>query len=172
MTLDELLQRISDSDGTDWYVMACWGVRSGPSYRDQLTAGQDANGRYIDVQSHTNVAAYKPDIAITMAWGLDAGPYQEKWSEAFPDPETTRHYLDIFYSGALVFREAYISVDGGRAYLPGVPRMVDGKMVVNPAYRAFMRKFNDVAMHLSDFESAFQRAGMTVGNVEWPTSPF
>jgi hypothetical protein len=77
----------------------------------------------IEVESHSNVISLKSDLLISAAWGLIFNDdYKEFWANAFPDPCASGHYIDFFYSGQLVYRAAYIVVDGGRMKIP-MPRV-------------------------------------------------
>ena len=44
--------------------------------------------------------------------------FLEPWANGFPDPRARGNIADVFYNSALVLREHYVVVDGGRAYLP------------------------------------------------------
>lgn len=65
----ELRDTITDSDHTEWQRIA----RQGPTYRERLvtwTGPSDHTG--FEVESHGVVAVYKPDIDLTIAYGMDA----------------------------------------------------------------------------------------------------
>ena len=73
----------------------------------------------ILVGAHTMRAAYRPDVSIALAWGLMAHEeYHEAWTERFAHEQTSSHFIDFFYQGALVERGLYVWVDGGRCKLP------------------------------------------------------
>ena len=120
MTLDELITLVTSSTPEDWHTTVCWGADSGPSYRDHLNFYQvyDGQPNVLFAKAHSLVACYKPDLSVTMAWGLDAiTDFEEPWANKFPDPKAASHHIDLFYNNALVFRTEYVSVDGGRAKL-------------------------------------------------------
>ena len=121
MTLRELLHTIISSSRSDWNTIVCWGTHSGPSYRDQFEFYQIYEGQHnvLHSDSHGMVASYKPDLSITMAWGLTANRnFDETWATNFPDPNASSHHVDVFFNNALVYRDLFVSVDGGRAKLP------------------------------------------------------
>lgn len=121
MTLQQVLQTITNSSNTDWNMISCWGADSGPSYRDRFEFYEvrDGSQDVLTVESHTNVAAFRDDVAITLAWGLEhRKSYNAPFSDRWPDTHVSSFFVDVFYNGALIDREVLISVDGGRAYLP------------------------------------------------------
>jgi len=65
-------------------------------------------------QEHEKLAAYKPDLAIGIAWGIEAalpltlgrserGTFDPAWAAKLGT--RTRHFLYIFYNGGLVHRQ-------------------------------------------------------------------
>lgn len=111
MTLDELLKTVWESSFGDWTKI------NGPTF---LEWGDRELGL-----AHEATAVYKPDPTITIAWGLTAmESFSAPWTKKFPahDPiDVWSCYLDIFYCGALVHREMYVELDGGRCSVP-LPR--------------------------------------------------
>lgn len=122
MDLNELRATISDSDASEWHRI----VRQGPTYRDRFgswTGPGDSWG--IETDSHGEVAVYKPDIDLTIAYGMadsqhaSPGGLSFKWSESFPDKEIREISLaDVFWHGSLVDRVNYVYADGGQVVLP------------------------------------------------------
>lgn len=120
VTLDELQKTIMDSDSTDWKRI----LAMGPTYRDRFaswTGPGDQAG--IDHDSHPEIAVYRPDIDLTIAFGLpESGTSMSvsfDWSENFPDSEISEISIaDIFWRGSLVDRVNFVYVDGGRGILP------------------------------------------------------
>lgn len=98
MDLDDLLGRIQSSQPTDWYSMELGtvGRRGGHSYR----------------------ATYKPDVAVTVAWGevLTESIRGEQWTQQF------RHgaklcRVEVFAYGTPVWTSKVLRADG-RYFLP------------------------------------------------------
>ena len=163
MTLQELIERIKMSSPGDWHKIGGF-----PSYRDKFTLHSNADSRWVEVEPHDVVAVYKPDVSITMAWGLTVhADFQEPWANEFPDRRASSHYVDIFFNSALVFREMYVSVDGGRAYLP-LPRRAEAHVI--PAdYARFVCLLNALSFHVSQWDRYFTQAKFTViDSAPWP----
>ena len=165
MTLQDLVGRIVWSSPNDWNK-----IRGHPSYREKFTLHQASGGdRFgFQVQHPDAVAAYKPDLSITMAWGLDVNEnFQEPWAQQFQDPHASSHYVDAFYNGALVLRKQYVSVDGGRAMVP--LSLARDQLVVPVAYYMFTTLLDRLtwseASRPSDY---FERAGLQIVNTPWP----
>ncbi len=62
MGLDQLLRLIVESDRGDWNVISCFGL---PSYLPWSPEDGEFN-------EHIARAAYRPDVAIGLAWGIEA----------------------------------------------------------------------------------------------------
>jgi hypothetical protein len=120
MTLDELRNIIINSTPTDWSRITAMG----PTYRDRFgswTGPGDKSG--IDHDSHAEVAVYRPDIDLTLAYGMPESQHERSlsfaWSENFPDSEIREISIaDVFWRGSLVDRINYVYVDGARGLLP------------------------------------------------------
>jgi hypothetical protein len=68
---------------------------------------------------HLFLMAYRRDLSVTMAYGMEADePVRDDFTARFPNPAASMRYLDFFYNSALVFREVLISVDGEQGILP------------------------------------------------------
>ena len=129
MNYNELRQTICDSSPDDWNIICCWGSGSGPSYREDTSAFLES--MIMEIRSgeremewpkryHTQVAAYKPDLSISLAWGmkLQEEKLEEDWIKKFPNERAFLNCVDLFYNNALVDRVPYVSVDGSRCCLP------------------------------------------------------
>jgi hypothetical protein len=176
MTFDEVIEGIAVSESNEWWSEPCWGSNSGPSYHYQPEFWEliDGDTNVLKVNSHSNVASFKPDVSITMAWGLEClDNFVEEWANKFPDPSASSRYLDIFYNNALIFRDVYVTVDGGRAKLPLPDRKWDKNeekiVALNvPRRRYQLIKLVDSLEYVSRFDDYFQRAGFTVVEEPWP----
>jgi hypothetical protein len=177
MTFEEVIETITTSEPDEWWSEACWGANSGPSYHYQPEFWEliDGDTNVLKVNAHSNVAAYKLDVSITMAWGLKLlDNFKEEWANKFPDPSASSRYLDIFYNNALIFREVYVTVDCGRAKLPLPDRKWDEKkekiVALNvPTRRCRLIKLVDSLEYISQFDDYFKRAGFTVVDEDWPS---
>lgn len=122
MNFEELRDTIAKSKKTDWHKIN----RIGPTYRDRFGYWTGADGSGVTVDSHVTVAVYRPDIDLTIAYGMSETQNESggnepdfKWSEAFPDKKVREiSVLDVFWGGSLVDRLNYVYVDGARGILP------------------------------------------------------
>jgi hypothetical protein len=123
LNFNELRRTIINSDSSEWHRI----LRLGPTYRDRFgswsSPSEGTSG--IDTDSHSIVVVYKPDIDLTIAYGMSESMHSSrdeltfKWSEAFPDKSIREISLvDVFWRGSLVDRVNYAYVDGARGILP------------------------------------------------------
>lgn len=173
MTLYDLIDTFIGSASSDWHSMSCWGYGSGPSYKDQFNFWDVYNGdpNVLTHREHSNVASYKPDLSITIAWGIDVGEKDDRvdrdWAKNNPDPSPgISHYLDFFYNGALVFRTSYCVVDGGRCEIPFPNYDMAGNTTVPRQYHDVIKKLNEITGN-GDFDSYFGRTGITIVDEDW-----
>lgn len=173
MTLDELIQRILESETTDWNEISCWGSFSGPSYKNKFEFYEAFEGEsnILRVDSHDMIGAFKKDLSITIAYGLTSNDdFIEKWANQFPNPHASSHYIDFFYNNALVFRETYLVVDGGRCKLP-IPSFGDnGELVVSRKYSdfiKFLQRLSSGSETDQTFDSYFGRTEIKIIETPW-----
>ncbi|MBU8808959.1 hypothetical protein KL953_08625 [Mycolicibacterium goodii] len=122
MHLQELRQTIIESDTSDWHRI----LRQGATYRDRFSSwsspSDGTSGVHTD--SHSNVVVYKPDIDLTIAYGMGESTHHGvklsfEWSDAFPDSNIREISIaDVFWRSSLVDRVNFVYVDGGRGILP------------------------------------------------------
>jgi hypothetical protein len=95
---DEIISMITASSPGDWQ-------------RVEKLGGPDWPGGY------PNLAVYKPDAGLRLAWGLmlDDDVNLEGWN--FPG-HTERHLADAFWRGGLIARWSVLAVDNLHSYLP------------------------------------------------------
>lgn len=111
-------------------------------------------------------AVYMPNASITLAWGLrHRDEFREDWTDLFPDKSASSSWVDVFYNGALVYRDLYVAVDGGRASLP----LPIGQALEVPAgkYR-FFRTLDAIEHATSQYETYIERAGFKIVDAQWP----
>ena len=117
MTFDDARERILEGTTALWHVVHCGPGGSGPSFRDRLTFGEtdDEAPHVLHADFHHSVAVYKPDLCLSLGWGLTQEPdWQEPWLKKFSDPHAKSAFVDVFFCGTLVWRDVYVVVDGGR----------------------------------------------------------
>jgi hypothetical protein len=85
-----------------------------------------------------------------------------------PDATARTAYIDIFYSGTLVFRDVFVAVDGDRCYLP-LPRNLEDLRVA-PEYAQMTALLSTLSLGCggSDFCTYFRRTGLKIGDLQWP----
>ena len=92
-------------------------IEDGPSYLGWHV--DDGTARY---EFHHDVAVYRDDVNLRMAWGLSINPtgpeYHAPWAKVFTDSRVMPVFADVLWRGALVDRVRLLDVDGGRARLP------------------------------------------------------
>jgi hypothetical protein len=64
MTLDELRVLVAASSTDDWEPVGS------PTFLGRVAETGDQAGRHFEPQEHGSCATYKPDIAVSIAWGL------------------------------------------------------------------------------------------------------
>jgi hypothetical protein len=165
MTLAQLYKTVLSSNRTEWNVISCWGGLSGPSYCDWFSQRQSKDSVWLEHQGYPMVAAYRGDLSITMAWGLNIGKLSEPWMNDFVDKDSSRHLIDLFYMGVLVARHTYVSVDGARASLP-IP--ATGGLTVPAAHSALVRLIDSLGAQVSQYDEYFRRAGFRETDESWP----
>lgn len=121
MTLDELRTIIASSKPRDWSRIKS----AGPTYRDRFGSwSSPADGTSgVEHDSHVEVAVYRPDIDLTVAYGMPESQHDRslkfEWSDNFPDSKIREISIaDFFWRGSLVDRVNYVYVDGGRGIVP------------------------------------------------------
>jgi hypothetical protein len=167
MTLAELLKTIASSSKEEWHYIGCWGSGAGPSYRSSFSFYEVYNGHpaVLHADAHGSVAIYKPNVSITIAFGLTANDhFREGWANQFPDTRASSHYVDVFFNNALVYRDLYVNVDGGRAKLP-LPDSRD-KLFVSKSYNSFIRLIDNLEGYISEYDQYRERAGFQVTDNE------
>ncbi|MGO9839169.1 MAG: hypothetical protein ACLP1X_33725 [Polyangiaceae bacterium] len=173
MNLQEYMRLVVESDTRAWNVITCWGAGSGPSYRDKfeiatVSGAQQVTRWELRVDSHGMSAALRADLAVTLAWGLKSNEnFHEEWANQFSDPHATSSYVDLFYNGALIHRELYVTVDGGRASLP-LPERRGERLVAPIGYAHLCRLLVSFETNADDFDHYMTRAGISVVDEPWP----
>jgi hypothetical protein len=163
MDLRKLLSTIIDSSREDWNFIA------GETFHN--TFGIEGPPKMLHAYAHKGTAVYIPNVAISMEFGLEwRDNYKAKWIETFPDHHASGQYLDVFFNHALVYRTAYVYVDGGRHKLPLPNNDVDLK--VEKGHCDLIKVIDRMAVaqrtDYDPFDGALRQAGFTIVNEEWP----
>jgi len=163
MGLEELQLIIADSDRGDWNVISCFRM---PSYLPWSPDG--------DFNEHNARAAYRPDVSIGLAWGIEESEdFQTDWVAKLDEPlgrPSPSIVADVLYNGMVVVRELLVLVEGAKCYLP-IPGA--GSMSVSQWEHDFAKLVDELSLsigvggglgdlHRSDFAGYFRRAGLSV----------
>lgn len=175
MNLKEFAELIYASSPRDWWTDACWGAHSAPSFRASLAVWTDGSDNFkgLEVESYSNVAALKTDLSVTLAWGFPCNKeFYEPWCENFSRKDASSDYMDFYYNGALVYRDIYVNVDGGRVMLPMPNTEFDPKthqvtrMTILRRKVDFYRLANGLQANY-DYGSYIERLGAEVVDGPW-----
>lgn len=173
MTLEEYKNLITTAVLDDWTKIGCWGAGSGPSYRDAISVWTKGSGEFhnIEIESHAEIFSLKTNLLVSVACGLTHNDdFIEEWANSFPDKKASSSFVDFFYSNQLVYRDIYVSVDGGRCSIP-LPEMrfdqsiheVESLTVQREKYE-FYRLLNGTGY---DYDSYMQRTGIVIVDEPW-----
>lgn len=165
MNLNDYKKAILGTSIDDWTSIACWGAGAGPSFRDAIHESMHANGSTTHIESHSNILSLKADLNIQIAHGLSClENYVAPWTKNFTDEAASSFFVDFFYANQLIYRDIYISVDGGRCSLPS-PRSnaVKGSFEVPEDKYEFYRLLND----FHDYDDYMREAGFIITDRPW-----
>lgn len=174
MDLDTYLETVVSTSYEDWWRTPCWGAFSAPSFMDRIIPSfVNDNGQRrqeIDVQDYSDIAVLKSDIDISLAWGYPCNTdFSEEWTEKFPDSSASSDYIDFRYRGQTVFREIFVSVDGGRHYFPVPDRDIqDGKIIRLHAPRRAMQFFSMIRGDTRSIDELASQTGIEITDTPWP----
>ena len=163
---DEITQMVTGSSPDDWEVLG-----EGPNYLDKFAQVTSEGQHYLELDWHTYLAVYKPDVSLRLAWGMtvDDRLTFEDWH--FPDRSGYRVLVDAFWQGALVARWTVLLVDGGRSYLPDADRgyVKTGESITDyetvgwtakASEIALARLLDRIARSMSEFDRYLEQAGI------------
>lgn len=173
MNLKEYEELMVNTSERDWTKISCWGAGSGPSYLNRFDVWQSGSGDFknIEIDSHAEYMSLRKDLLVSVAWGLSHNDeFKEDWANNFPDPHATSSFIDFFYSGVLVYRDIYVSVDGGRCYIP-LPKIIRNKETFK-IEKIFITKnryefFKIINGNDSEYDSYLRDAHIEVVDGEW-----
>ena len=164
---------ITDTSENDWTRISCWGAGSGPSYLNNFSVWNTGTGDFknLEIDSHGEYMSLKKDLLVSVAWGITHNEnFQEDWANSFPDTYAKSSFVDFFYSGVLVFRDIYVSVDGGRCALPLPKRIFNKekgtveKHVISKQRYEFFRLLNN---NNSEYDYYIKSANFEIIDDEW-----
>jgi len=172
MTLNDYKNLILDTEENDWTKIGCFGAGAGPSYKNSMSVWTKGDGEFhnIDVESHYEVMSLKKDLLVSVAYGITHNDdFVEGWANAFADSHASSSFIDFFYSNQMVYRDIYVSVDGGRANLP-LPSMklddsynVVGLEIARDKYEFFKNINRDI----SEYDRYISMAKISIVDKDW-----
>jgi hypothetical protein len=138
MTLEEILCRILGSRPDDWEYIADWRGDANPER-----------------------AVLRTDLSVALEWGRGVtDPVSDGWTQRFTDKHAVGLYVDVMYTGSVVYRDYAISVDGGRCILPHPQIGDDGKCTTSVRQAALARVVHALSGGSYDFEEYMRRSGI------------
>ena len=116
----------------DWYK-----IEEGPTYRNRFGYSKGPGQRWrLEEDSHSTVLVYRPDVDLTIAYGMLRYHLQGKdepeygWSQVFASASVRTGFADIFWGGSLIDRVDYAIVDDHQGVIP-MGRGRDGLQVTS-----------------------------------------
>ncbi len=165
MQLREILATVASSKVRDWAIIFR------PTLRHRVTEilNDEGERERLLVDEHLVAFSYRPDIAVTMAYGLvDQSSYELPADHPFARENARSLFLDIFHDGQLIHRETVVSVDRQRCLLP-LPQDWEPPISVPTAQFSLVRLIHALAGPPTDYESYFKESGMVRSDrVPWP----
>lgn len=165
MQLRELLATVAASKVADWQVIFR------PTLRHRFTEAIDAENKrdQVLVDEHAVRFVFRPDISISMAYGLvDQAAFDLPPDHPFARENARTLLLDIFHDGGLAHRETVLNVDRQRCLLP-MPRSWESPVKIPTAQFSLIRLVHALAGPPTDYDSYFRESGMIRSDgVPWP----
>lgn len=164
MNLSELLRVVSESGNEDWSLIFR------PTFRHRFQEILNSEGALatIDHDEHLVCFTYKPNIEITMAYGLvERGSVILPPENPFASENARTVYLDIFVMGRLAYREVILKVDRNRCLLP-LPTSWEAPIMVPMPQVKLVRLLHALAGPPTDFDRYFEESGMRQADLPWP----
>lgn len=164
MNLRDLIGVVAGSGTADWTILFR------PTFRHRIVATRKPDGSLDRLQSDEHLVAfcYRPNIAITMAYGLvEQGAYDLPPGNPFAQENARTRYLDIFLEGRLAHRETVVAVDRQRCLLP-MPRDWNPPIAIPERQYSLVRLIHDLAGPPTDYDEYFDGAGMQRSATPWP----
>jgi hypothetical protein len=171
MTLNEVKTILTTTESTDW-AKSFEGAIARSFYSDEVSVSSGGDSSRPDIQTHTDIAAYRNDSSLTIAWGLKhLDHFQMPYLYCIPGSKASGHFADTFYDKALILRIPYIDVrfiNNGRVYLPMTTSTENTKPQISRGYERFVRLLNDL-VGLRHYDSALGRACFVLLDKPWET---
>jgi len=164
MNLRGLLEIVAGSSVDDWTIL----FRPTFKHRIVETLKDDGSRDRLLSDEHLVAFSYRPDLAISMAYGLvEQGAYDLPPGNPFATENARTRFLDIFLEGRLSHREVVVAVDRHRCLLP-MPRDWNPPIAIPATQYSLIRLIHDLAGPPTDYDEYFKNAGMERSDTPWP----
>ena len=173
MTLEEFKNIILNTEPEDWTNISCWGAGSGPSFRESFSVWTKGSGEFhnIEIESHSEILSLKLNLDISVACGITHNDdFIEDWANSFPDKKASSSFVDFFYCNQLVYRDIYVSIDGGRSRIPLPDIKLNDSLEEIEKFTVPREKFEFYKMLNGtgfDYEQYFKRTGIEIIEEPW-----
>lgn len=164
MNLRELLETVAGSSTGDWVILFR------PTFRHRISATTKPDGSQdrLLADEHLVAFSFRPNIAISMAYGLvEQGAYELPPEHPYARENARIRFLDIFLEGRLIHREPVVAVDRHRCLLP-VPRDWNPPIAIPSTQDRLVRLIHNLAGPPTDYDEYFANAGMKRSDTPWP----
>ena len=168
MDVRAFMKRIAESKVEDWILI------SRPTYRHRFTThlGDEGESSRIDVDQHIAHYTFRPDIQITMAYGLvEKGTYVIPADIEMASENARTVLLDCYHTGRLIYRETLLKADRQRVILPMPENWGEERQPIPKPQAAIARLLHTLAGPPTDFDEYFAAAGMFEVEKAWPVAP-
>jgi hypothetical protein len=163
-----VLDVVTMSSSNDWEKKEYWDGQTESSIPYSFDTVIDTRPTAED-NVYQELAVYRLNNSITLAWGLKVEDLNEPWARTYPDQDDASiHLIDILYGGNLILRTRYAAVDCARAYLP-LPK--PNQTTVSTQDFLLIKLLNyieDPETARCYFDSHFQTSGFSVVDTQWP----
>ena len=164
MNIRTILTLISGSAVSDWVLI----FRPTYQYRFTETKNEEGEVEKILADEHLVKLGFRPDISLTMAFGLvDKGRYDMPADSPYANENARTVFLDIFHNGALIHRETLLKADRQRCLLP-LPKSWEAPVKIPKAQYDLVKLVHTLVGPPTDFDEYFENSGMSVSSANWP----
>jgi hypothetical protein len=148
-----------------------WELIFRPTYRHRFMTQYGPEGVKIrtDVDQHVLALTFKPNISISMAYGMvDTGNYEIPARLDIANENARTILLDCFLDGQLVHRELILRADRQRISLPMPTEWTAAGLQIPAAKSRLVRLIHNLAGPPTDYDEGLKLAGMEEVETPWP----
>ncbi len=164
MTLEDYLTVVASSKASDWRATLL------PTFMFRVVPARSGSGQGdFELQEHTTTLTFTRDVRFGMAWGLVGDRnYSEDCIQKLPNKRAQGVLLDFLYSGAVVYRDMLVAVDGWRCILPQPVNEAGPPFRVPKRRLMIARLVHQLVGPETNFDAYFKRVGMEELDQPWP----